>query len=333
MKKIISVISIFVLLCFVVAFKRGNQKETIVIYTSTEDYNMSYLQECLDKEFPDYNIEIEYVSTSNIATRVIEECSSSEADIVYALEYSYLEKMVQAGVLGKFGDRYDDISLVDDAMTEILSGYAMPSMKMGCAVIINNDVLTKKELAKPTCYDDLLKPEYKGLLSMPSPNSSATGYLFYKSFVDARGVDGAIDYFDGFYKNICNSFTSSGSGPVNYLISGEAAVGFGMISQAVDKINNGHSELEILFFEPEGAPYSVLGAGVVKGREENEAVMKVMDYITRKFTQKTCEVYYPEKIFKDIDYSVDGFPTDIPYAKMENNTQDEKEKLLKEWRY
>lgn len=333
MKKIISVISIFVLLCFVVAFKRGNQKETIVIYTSTEDYNMSYLQECLDKEFPDYNIEIEYMSTSNIASKVIEEGANCEADIVYALEYGYLEKLVEAKVLANFGDRYDDILLTDDAMTETLSGYVMPNMKVGGAVIINNSVLAKKGIAKPTCYDDLLNPEYKGLLSMPSPKSSGTGYLFYKSFVDTRGVNGALKYFDEFYKNICNNFTSSGSGPVNNLINGEAAVAFGMISQAVDKINGGANDLEILFFEPEGSPFSCYGAGIVKGREKNSAVMKIMDYITRKYTTKSCEKYYPEQIFKDVSFNVVNFPQNIPYAKMENNTQAEKERLLKEWRY
>lgn len=332
MKKIISILSVFILLCFVVGFKRGHQKETIVIYTSTEDYNMNYLQECLDKEFPDYNIVIEYMSTSNIASKVIEEGSSSEADIIYSLEYGYIEKMVEANVIANFGDRYDDILLEDDAMTDTLKGYAMPSMKMGCGVIVNKNVLKQKGL-DPKCYDDLLKPEYKGFLSMPSPKSSATGYLFYKSFVDARGESEALKYFDGFYKNICNNFTQSGSGPVNYLISGEAAVGFGMLSQAVDKISDGYNELEILFFEPEGAPFSILGQGVVKGKEKEKSVMEVMDYITRVYTPKTCEKYYPENIYKDVTYEVSNFPKNIPYAKMENNTQSEKERLLKLWRY
>lgn len=333
MKKIISILSVFILLCFVVGFKRGHQKETIVIYTSTEDYNMNYLQECLDKEFPDYNIVIEYLSTSNIASKVIEEGSNSEADIIYALDYGYIEKMVEANVIANFGDRYDDILLEDDAMTDTLKGYAMPSMKMGCGVIINTKVLAKKGIQIPTCYNDLLDTKYKGLISMPSPKSSATGYLFYKSIVDTRGESEALKYFEGFYKNICNNFTQSGSGPVNYLISGEAAVGFGMLSQAVDKISDGYDELKILFFEPEGAPFSILGQGVVKGKEKEKSVMQVMDYITKVYTPKTCEKYYPEKIYKDIDYKVSNYPTDIPYAKMENNTQSEKERLLKLWRY
>ncbi len=333
MKRIISIFSVFVLLCCVVGFKGSFQKETIVIYTSTEDYNMSYLQECLDKEFPNYDIVIEYMSTSTVASKVMEEGSNSEADIVYALEYGYLEKLVEANVLTHFGDRYDDILLEDDAMTDTLYGYAMPNHKIGGGVIINTDILTRKGISKPTCYDDLLKPEYKGLLSMPSPKSSGTGYLFYKSFVDERGIDGALAYFDGFYNNICNNFTSSGSGPVNNLINGESAVALGMISQAVDKINSGANNLEILFFEPEGAPFSCYGAGIVKGKATKNGVTEVMDYITRVFTPKSCEKYYPEKIFKNKEYDVNNFPKNIPYSKMLNNNQTEKERLLKFWRY
>lgn len=333
MKRIISMFFVFILLCLTVWFKGSYQKETIVIYTSTEDYNMSYLQECLDKEFPNYNVVIEYMSTSNVASKVIEEGSNSEADIVYALEYGYLEKLVEAGVLTYFGDRYDDVLLEDDAMNDTIYGYAMPNHKIGGCVIINTNILAKKGISKPTCYDDLLKPEYKGLLSMPSPKSSGTGYLFYKSFVDARGIDGALTYFDGFYNNICNNFTSSGSGPINSLINGESAVALGMISQAVDKINAGANNLELLFFEPEGAPFSCYGAGIVKGKATKSGVTEVMDYITRVFTPKSCEKYYPEKIFKDKEYSVTNFPKDIPYSKMENNTQAEKERLLQLWRY
>lgn len=332
MKRIISAFVIFVMLCITVGIKRGNSKETIVIYTSAEDYNMTFLQEKLDEEFPEYDIVLEYMSTSNIASKVIEEGSRCEADIVYEMEYGYLEQMVEAGVLADFGDRYDYSVFSEEAINDKLKGYVTPNLKTGGAVILNNAVLESKGIKKPTCYEDLLKPEFKGLISMPNPKSSGTGYMFYKALVNAWGQEKTINYFNGFYKNIHNNFTSSGSGPVNALVQGEAAVGFGMISQAVEKISGGRTDLEVVVFE-EGSPFSMYGACVVKGRELDGSVMEVMDYITNVYTDLVCEKYYPESILKGKSYDVKNFPKNIKYSDMKNNNIQEKQKLLKEWRF
>lgn len=332
MKKIVSIFMVFVALCFVVGFKKSSRKDTVLIYTSAEEYNMNYLQECLDKAFPEYNVEIEYMSTSNIASKIIEEGGLSEADIVYEMEYAYLDKMIDAGSLANIEGRYDLSLFVDDAIQESNKNYIIPNLRIGGGVVLNNAVLERKGIAKPTSYADLLKPEYKGLLSMPSPKSSGTGYMFYKALVNAWGLNKTLDYFDGFYANICNSFTSSGSGPVNALTNGEAGVGLGMISQAVEKISAGRTDLEIVFFE-EGAPYAFYGSAVVAGKQKNKAVMEVFDYIYSDYVKDSCSKFYPESIIKNEVFSVLNFPKNIIYSDMSNNTQEEKERLLKSWRY
>ena len=93
-----------------------NSKQKVVIYTSTEDYNIEYLQKCLDEQFLNYNVVIEYNSTSNIAAKVIEEGSSSECDIVFGEEYGYLEKMIKAGVLDSIKGDYDLSKYTDDTV-------------------------------------------------------------------------------------------------------------------------------------------------------------------------------------------------------------------------
>ena len=61
---------------------------------------------------------------------------------------------------------------------------------------------------------------YAGVVSMPNPKTSGTGYNFLKSLVNAWGEDAAFDYFDALAENVYQ-FTSSGSGPVNALVQGE----------------------------------------------------------------------------------------------------------------
>lgn len=95
---------------------------------------------------------------------------------------------------------------------------------------------------------------------MPNPKSSGTGYVFVKSLVN---------------ENILQ-FSSSGSGSVNSLIQGETAIALGMTSQGVLNINQGNN-LKIVFFE-EGSPYNAYGHGIIKGKEEREAVVEVFDF-------------------------------------------------------
>ena len=306
-------------------------KEKVTIYTSTEDYNMEYMQKCFDKQFPDYEIVIEYMSTSNIAAKIIEEGSASDCDIIYAEEYGYLEKMADANVLESIKGDYDLTRYAEDAITDSLKDYALPAIRTGGAVIINNAVLSSHGIKIPVSYEDLLKPEYKGLISMASPKSSGTGYMFYFSLVKAWGEEKALNYFKSLTPNVL-SYTTSGSGPVNALMNREVAVGFGMISQAVNKINDGNNELSILFFK-EGAPFNLYGNAIVKGKKQRKAVKDVMDYLDSFYTDESCGLFYPEPVFKNRNYQIANFPENIEYSDMTGNNLNTKEKLLSLWKY
>lgn len=309
----------------------SGSKEKVVIYTSTEDYNMELLQKSLDEKFPAYKIAVEYMSTSNIASKVIEEGASSDCDIVFAEEYGYLEKMINAGVLENIKGEYDLSKYVDDTVPSSVNEYVLPNIRSGGGIIINNHVLEEKGLAKPTSYRDLLNPSYKGLVSMASPKSSGTGYMFLYSLVKAWGEEAALQYFDNLTPNIL-AYTTSGSGPVNALVNREVAVGFGMISQAVTKINDGNTELEILFFD-EGAPCNLYGNAIVKGKKSKQAVNDVMNYLDSFYTNESNKLYYPEPVIKGVDYKVPNFPSNIVYSDMSGNNLEAKEALLAKWNH
>lgn len=331
MKRILSLF-LLAFVCLVYAgFANLNKKEKIVIYTSTEDYNMELLQDELDKQFPSYNIVIEYQSTSNVASKVIEEGELGEADIAYMIEYGYLEKMKEANVLANIKDLYDYTIYVEDVVEESVRDYILPGIRNGGAIIINNTVLKEKGIPKPKSYLDLLNPKFAGLISMPSPKSSGTGYMFVLSLVNAWGEDKALKYFDDLTPNILQ-YESSGSGPVNQLIRNEVAVGLGMTAQAVDKISAGRNDFEIIFFD-EGSPYSLYGSSIVKGKDTRSSVKKVFKYIADYYNELACSKFYPETIFKDKSFKVDNFPDSIPYSKMKNNTLEMKNKILNKWKY
>lgn len=304
----------------------GEKKETILIYTSSEDFKIENMTNRLNEKFPEYEIVIEYLSTGNHAAKLLAEGTSTDCDITHDMDYGYLSQLDSKGILADLSE-YDKSIYVEDVN---LSDNYIIELRNGGAIIVNTDVLTEKGLAEPASYADLLKPEYKNLISMPNPKASGTGYMFLKSLVNAWGEENTFEYFDKLTNNVL-AYTSSGSGPVKALVQGEVAIGLGMTAQAVTEINSG-APLKILFFE-EGSPYSLYGQSIIKGKETRECVKKVFDYLINEYNYENNEKFFPEKIFKDKDYSVTNYPTNIQYSDMNNNTIDEKNRLLDMWKY
>lgn len=300
-------------------------KEKIVIYTSAEDYVVEYMQEKMDEKFPDYEIVFEYKSTGDHAAVLKSAGKNAECHISHDIEYAYAEQIAASGIYADLSSIVDFGIYTDDVST---SKYFAPDIRNGGAIILNMDVIKEKGLDIPESYEDLLDPQYKGLISMPNPKASGTGYMFLLSLVNAWGEEAAFDYFDKLSENIL-SYTSSGSGPVNALIGKEVAVGLGMTFMGASKITDGEN-LKIVYFE-EGSPYSLYGMSIIAGNETNEAVVEVFKYLVGELNYQKNELYCPEKIYKDTDFKSPNYPESIPYADMSNNTPERKEDLLSKW--
>ena len=335
MKTVLKKITLLVLsLCFVMsslmACNDKVEKKKIVIYTSAEDYRIEYMQEKLDAQFPDYEIIIDYRSSGDHAAILKASGASAGCDITHDLEYGYAHQIAE---LGYFADLKDitDFSVYSN---DVVDGtYFLPEIRNGGAVILNMDIIEEKKLDIPESYEDLLDPQYEGLISMPNPASSGTGYMFLLSLVNAWGEEKAFEYFDKLVESgNLSSFTSSGSGPVNALSMGEAAIGLGMTANAVTKINDDKANFKIVFFK-EGSPYSMYGQGIIKGKETDSAVVEVFKYLSTTVNEGMNELYFPEKIYKDKTVVIENYPTDINYADMSDNTPERKDELLKKWKH
>lgn len=309
-------------------FSGCSSKKTITIYSSAEDYRNEHARQMLTEKFPEYDIDLVDISTGDLAAKIAAEGKDSDADIIMELETTYLESVSDS--LAELTDV--DFSVFEDEYVPESHKYT-PWVLMSGAIIINPKLLEEKGAAKPTSYDDLLKPEYKGLISMPNPKSSGTGYIFLLNMVNERGEKAAFEYFDKLSENMSGQgFTTSGSGPVKGLLQGEAAIGLGMTFQAATEITNG-AEFEILFFE-EGAPYTTYSSAVIAGKETDEDVMKVFDYILSDVSPEDKRLYSPEKVFKNQNSSLENFPETIPYGNMKGVGDIElKESLLEKWNH
>ncbi len=324
MKKVIALVMAFILCISAVGCSAGNKKEKVVVYISVEEYRVAAFQEQLNEHFPQYDVKLEYMPSGTHATKLLAEGKQTSCDISFDVEYSSVDKL--ADIYADLSD-YDTSKFADDVLHP--SKKVLPQTRNGGCIAINPKVLEEKGLPEPTSYEDLLDPMYKGLISMPDPVSSGTGYMFLKSLVNAWGEDEAFAYFKKLKENI-KQFTSSGSGPVNSLVTGETAIGLAMTAQTVTEINNG-VDLKILFFE-EGSPFAVYGMAMIDGKQDRQAVRDVFDYFNSTLVEIDKQNYFPEKIYKDKDFVIENYPQNIVYADMSGDSGEEKERLQEKWK-
>lgn len=299
---------------------------TVVIYASSEEFRNEYLLQRLKEQFPDYDIRLQYLPTGKNAAKIKAEGKSTEADILLGVECGYLHSL--SDVLADVS--YFDTSKYLDDVIDPNHKYLTWDRFSG-AVVVNKKLLEEKGLPIPKTYEDLLKPEYEKLISMPNPTSSSTGYMFLHALCNLWGEDKAFSYFDKLSANIYQ-FTSSGSGPVNALVQGEAAIGLGMVFQSVQEINKG-ADLEILQMEG-GYPNATTGTAVIDGRLEKKAVKDVFDFLMNTLCLEDKQRFCPEKIYKDQQTPMENYPSDMQYANMDGSLDSNvKEGLLAKWKY
>lgn len=326
MKKILALL-IIVTVIFTIMAVSENQ-DSIVICATTEQFRIDALQKQLNERFPEYNVIVTYMSTGKAATKIYAEGTDTEVDILLAMESGYLTKLKNnlADISGRSRLQYSNGLTPQDN-----ENLWVTWERFGGAIIVNKEVLTKYNLEKPTTYEDLLKPEYRGLIAMPDPKSSGTGYFFYKNWVNLWGQEAALAFVDKLHTNI-KQFTESGSGPIKLLKQGEAAIGLGMTFQAISEMNDGQP-FEVIFPET-GSPYSLTGTAIIKDHQDKKGVSEVFDYVIHEFMIHDKEYYSPEIVYDGQVNRIPNYPESVPYADMTGIQDDqEKERLLALWKY
>ena len=321
MKK--ALILIGVLVSLILFTGCSNNEDRVVIYTSMEEERNEALINQVKEKFPDIDVVVQYMATGNVAAKLKNEGTNIEADIILDLETAHAESLK---------DNFADLSNYDTSM--YLDGVNKSNnyltwIKYTMNLIVDNKYFKEHDLEVPKTYEDLLKSEYKGLIAMPDPKTSGTGYAFYLNYVNLYGEDAAVEYFNKLKENL-REFSTSGSGPTNLLKQGEVAIALGMTSQGVAAINEGY-DFSIISLDT-GSPYNTTSFGIIKGRENKENVQKVFEWLLTEFSVYDKTYFMPDTILKDQVTKVENYPTDLVDANMDGiDSVSKKEELINRW--
>ncbi len=343
-KKFLSVIALLLCTAFVLAgcgstddqnsTSSSTGKDRVVIYTAAEDERIAYIQSELDKQFPDTEIVIQSLGTGQLLSKLQAEGKDSDCDIFYDLEVVNAEIILNASP-DLFVDLSDyDFSIYDPSVTGYTDRhhkYAVNGKTAG-AFLVNTKMLEEKGLPIPATYEDMLKPEYAGLISMPSPKSSGTGYSYYNGMVTILGEEAAMKYFEELNPNI-KEYTTSGSAPAKAAVRGDVAIAYGLLWQCVNYANENEG-LTVVVPE-QGLAFDLFTMGMISGHETKGSVKEVFTYLYNELNKPQCAKFNPDKIYVDMPAAeIQNYPENYKEITMAGLFDFQyKQDLLDKWKY
>lgn len=134
----------------------------------------------------------------------------------------------------------------------------------------------------------MLNPAFKGKVALPSPQTTAIGYVLLATQVFRLGEQKAWDYERKLNGNIAQ-WTASPQLMVTLVEQGEAAVGAGWSSDVLNsKVAHGQA---LDFVLPPQDAVIVHTAGIIRGGPNPESARKYIDFLQTDFAQAANAKY------------------------------------------
>lgn len=223
-----------------------------------------------------YGIETKYqrLSTSEVYTKISEESGNPSADVWFggttdpyneAVADGLLEPYAAANAVNLMGDEYKDPENNWFGIYKGILGF-----------MVNTEELERLGLEAPRTWDDLLKPEYKGLIMLSNPNTAGTAKLVINTMIQMKGHDEAMEYFKALDQNV-SQYTKSGSGPSKMVGPGECVIGIGFLHDGIYQILQGYDNIELIVPE-DGTSYEIGATAIFKGASHPNAAKLWVEY-------------------------------------------------------
>ncbi len=154
----------------------------------------------------------------------------------------------------------------------------------------NTEILARKGIPPPTSWDDLLKPQLKGEISVAYAYTSGTANTLLAAIVQMMGEDAGFDYIAKLDRNV-HHYNRSGSRCVTQVGFGEVAVGIAFSHDIVKK-GPAKGYPVVLSFPKEGTGFEIGAMALVKGGPNQVAAKRFMDWALSVRAQNLMQQWF-----------------------------------------
>lgn len=246
----------------------------LVVYTAAEADQIPAYEASFRKAHPDIDLVWVRDSTGVVTAKLLAEKKAPRADVVFALAATSLIELDRAGLLAPYaphGVERLEPRFRDGRNPPHWTGEALWSV----AACVNTVEARRRNLPIPATWEDLTKPVYRGMISMPNPASSGTGLLAVGAWLQMFGEAKGWDYMERLDRNVV-SYVHSGSKPCKDAARGEIPIGLSIDFRAAQAKGQG---LPVAVVIPaEGVGWDLEATGLVRGAHNPKAAETFIDW-------------------------------------------------------
>ena len=246
---------------------------TLTVYGSCEEEYLAAACKNFEKL---YGIKTVYqrLSTSEVYTKIKEENGKPSGDVWFGGTTDPYNEAVSDGLLEEY-DAINASHLLKETYKDP-GNHWLGIYKGILGFMVNNEELERLKIEAPKTWDDLTKPEYKGLIMLSNPNTAGTAKLVINTMVQMKGHDEAMEYFKKLDPNIAQ-YTKSGSGPSKMVGPGECVIGIGFLHDGIYQILQGYDNIGLIVPE-DGTSFEIGATAIFKGAAHPNAAKLWIEY-------------------------------------------------------
>ena len=251
----------------------------LVVYSSVDEENAKNLLDEFSKA-TGITVNMVFLSSGPAMSRIEAEQANPQADVWFGAPN-------ENHIIAK--DRGLTQPYVSAAAGDLASGFKDPEgywhafymNPLGFGVL--PEELKADGKSVPASWKDLLDPAYKGMIQMPSPQSSGTAYAMIMTLIETFGEDEAYAYMKELNPNI-QTYTQSGTGPSKNLAIRETSIAIQFTPAFLKLVDEGYPAKVV--FPAEGVGYEAAALSIIKGAKNLDSAKALVDWIVSKEGQQ-----------------------------------------------
>jgi len=306
------------------------QKTELLVYTALETDQLKAYQEGFNKANPDIAIKWVRDSTGVITAKLLAEKANPQADVVMGVAASSLVLLDLEGMLQPYAPA--NLGAISAQYKDSKNPPAWFGMDVwGAAICFNTVEAQKQGLPKPETWKDLLKPVYKGKITMPHPASSGTGFFDVTAWLQMWGEADGWKYMDGLHENIAQ-YTHSGSKPCRQAGAGEFPIGIAFEYRANTTKASG-APIDIVF-PTEGLGWDLEALAIMKGTKKLDAAKKLADWASSRDAMELYAKNFAIVAMPGVATKLEHIPADLDKYLVKNDfafAAKNRDRILTEW--
>ena len=253
-------------------FTCGAFAANLVVYSSVDEENSKVILEAFTKS-TGIKVDMIFLSSGPAMSRIEAEKANPQADVWFGAPNENHIIAKERGLTEPYvsPEAKDLAPAFKDADGYWHAFYMNP---LGFGVLTRE--LEKENKPVPRTWKDLLNPAYKGMIQMPSPQSSGTSYALVLTLIELMGEDEAFKFMKELNPNI-QTYTQSGTAPSKNLAIGETQIAIQFTPAFLKLLDEGFPIGVI--FPDEGVGFEAAAVSVLKGTKNMEQAKALVDWI------------------------------------------------------